>query len=182
MAFIWPAFGPWSGKQERSTQVPSFHAACGPDHHSTRATCGPDLWRQFVAIWEECPCTAQLYLPASSLLTDCSRSWLFPSLLSVNVCEFLYQMNVSLSVRAHLLLHVRRTESPSVTLSGDSTWRSEHNTSCDNSQWFDASLGVAWFDSQSHSRTFAVLLSCHFGYMGVLKCLISQRTIPIFSQ
>ncbi len=75
-----------------------------------------------------CPCTAQLYLPASSLLTDCSRSWLFPSLLSVNGCEFLYQMNVSLSVRAQLLLHVRRTESPSFTLSGDSTWRSEHNT------------------------------------------------------
>ena len=75
-----------------------------------------------------CPSTAQLYLPESSLLTDCSRSSLFLSLLSVNGCEFLYQMNVALSVRAQLLLHLRVTESPSVTLSGDSTWRSEHNT------------------------------------------------------
>ncbi len=30
MACFWPR----SGKQERSAQVPSFHATCGPDHHS----------------------------------------------------------------------------------------------------------------------------------------------------
>ncbi len=47
MACFWPR----SGKQERSTQVPSFHATCGPDHHSTCARCVPDLGRQYVAIW-----------------------------------------------------------------------------------------------------------------------------------
>ncbi|KAL0148727.1 hypothetical protein M9458_055905, partial [Cirrhinus mrigala] len=41
MACFWPR----SGKQERSAQVPSFHAACGPDHHATCARCGPVLCR-----------------------------------------------------------------------------------------------------------------------------------------
>ncbi len=44
------------------------------------------------------------------------------------------------------------------------------------SRRFDASIGSAWFYSQSHSRMFAeVLWSCHFSYMGVLKYLISHN-------
>ncbi len=40
MADIGPSLWPKFGKQERNTQVPSFHAVCGPDE-SVR--CGPDL-------------------------------------------------------------------------------------------------------------------------------------------
>ncbi len=43
-ACLWPK----SGKQERITQVPSFHAVCGPDE-SVR--CGPDLGLRNFAIW-----------------------------------------------------------------------------------------------------------------------------------
>ncbi|CAM4686313.1 unnamed protein product [Leuciscus chuanchicus] len=46
MGCLWPR----SGKQEWPTQVPSFHATCGPDPHSTSARCGPDLGRNNVAI------------------------------------------------------------------------------------------------------------------------------------
>ncbi|CAM4466038.1 unnamed protein product [Leuciscus chuanchicus] len=47
MACLWPR----SGKQEWATQGPSFHAACGPDPHSTSARCGPYPGRNNVAIW-----------------------------------------------------------------------------------------------------------------------------------
>ncbi len=39
VAWLWPR----SGEQERSVQVPLFHATCGPDHHSTCAGSGPTL-------------------------------------------------------------------------------------------------------------------------------------------
>ena len=48
MACLWPR----SGKQEWATQGPSFHAACGPDPHSTSARYGPDPGRNNVATWE----------------------------------------------------------------------------------------------------------------------------------
>ncbi len=44
LAYLWPKFG----KQERTAQVPSFHAVCGPDE-SVR--CGPDLDLRNFAIW-----------------------------------------------------------------------------------------------------------------------------------
>ncbi len=43
--------------------------------------------------------------------------------------------------------------------------------------WFDDLMGGAWFNSQSNIR--GVLWSCRFGYMGMLKCLISHR-ITVF--
>ncbi len=45
LAYFWPK----SGKQERTAQVPSFHAVCGPDE-SVR--CGPDLGLRNFAIWD----------------------------------------------------------------------------------------------------------------------------------
>ncbi len=47
LAYLWPK----SGKQERTAQVPSFHAVCGPDE-SVR--CGPDLGLRNFAIWVTC--------------------------------------------------------------------------------------------------------------------------------
>jgi len=46
MACLWLR----SGKQEPSAQVPSFHATCGPDHHTMHGRCRPDLGRHKVSI------------------------------------------------------------------------------------------------------------------------------------
>ncbi len=45
LAYLWPK----SGKQERTAQVPSFHAVCGSDE-SVR--CGPHLGLRNFAIWD----------------------------------------------------------------------------------------------------------------------------------